>query len=255
MCLIFFSLQDHPTYKLIVAANRDEFYSRKTSAAGYWEDRPDVLGGRDNEANGTWMAISKAGRIGFVTNFRDPKKMKSKAPSRGLLVADYCTNLDPPEKYLQKVESKADRYNGFNLVVGNPDELWYFSNHGIGIEKIDPGFYGLSNHLLETPWPKVQTGKEKLGPVLKSDKISMERVFSILYDDRIAPDEKLPDTGVGLERERALSPIFIKTPDYGSWSSTLLLVDRKNNVIFAERVYDLKTFEFTTKIFEFTLKS
>lgn len=255
MCLIFFSLKQHQTYKLMVAANRDEFYARKTSAAGFWEDHPEILGGRDLQANGTWMALTKAGRLAFVTNFRDPKTHKPKAPSRGRLVADYCQTRERPEDFLRAVESEAGRYNGFNLVVGNPDELWYFSSHKAGIEKIGPGFYGLSNHLLETPWPKVLRGKEKLGILLKSDTIAIEQVFSILYDGKIAPDESLPNTGVGLERERALSPMFIKTPEYGSRSSTVLLIDYQNNVLFGERSYEVKPFNFSTRLFEFTIRS
>lgn len=254
MCLIFFSLKNHPVYKLIVAANRDEFYSRETSAAQFWEDNPDVLGGRDNKAGGTWMAVTKAGRIGFVTNYRDPRKINPQALSRGQLVADYCRKTDRPEDYLKTVESGAFSYNGFNLIVGNPDELWYFSNHRAGIDKLQPGFYGLSNHLLETPWPKVTRGKEKLGQIFKSEKIQVERIFEALFDDQTTPDENLPDTGIGLERERALSSIFIRTPGYGSRSSTVVLVDSKNNLFFSERTYDLNTFEYTTRLFEFKVR-
>ena len=162
MCLIFISLNDHPDYRLIVAANRDEFYERKTHPAQFWNDHTNILGGRDLEANGTWMAMAKNGKISMVTNYRDLQNLKKQAPSRGQLVADYLVNGDRPEGYLKEVESKGKNYNGFNLIVGTPNELFYYSNYKNGIEKISDGLHGLSNHLLNTSWPKVEWGKEKM---------------------------------------------------------------------------------------------
>jgi uncharacterized protein with NRDE domain len=227
MCLIFFSLKTHPTYKLIVAANRDEFYNRKTAPAQFWDDQLDVLGGRD------------------------PKNIDPKAPSRGQLVTDFLTGHESGEPYLQRVASNGKKYNGFNLIVGNTETLWYYSNYREGITEIKPGFYGLSNHLLDTPWPKVLRGKEKFNPVLQQSVITPESLFEILYDDQRANDNLLPDTGLTLERERALSSMFIKTDNYGSRCSTVVLVDYNDNVLFSERVYDLKTFQFTTQTFRF----
>ena len=142
-------------------------------------------------------------------------------------------------------------YNGFNLITGTPDEMWYYSNYRAGIEKLDSGFYGISNHLLETPWPKVQRGKEKFKPILSQPTINPDHLFEALYDDQRAPDDKLPNTGLSLEREQALSSMFIKTENYGSRCSTVILIDRKNQVFFSERVYDLKTFQFTTQSYQF----
>src|SRR5688572_24933406 len=130
MCLIFLALKSHPSYKLIVAANRDEFYNRKTAAADYWEDYPQVLGGRDLEAGGTWLGMSRTGKISMITNFRDFKNIKSNAPSRGHLVSDYLINNDSTENFLRDVEPRAKNYNGFNLICGTADALWYFSNYG-----------------------------------------------------------------------------------------------------------------------------
>ena len=251
MCLIFLSLHHHPTYKLIVAANRDEFYSRKTSAAAYWQDYPEIVGGRDLEAHGTWMAMTRSGKISLLTNYRDPKNINPQAPSRGRLVSDYLEKKIPAALYLSEIEKNGKDYNGFNLLTGTVEGLYYFSNYKTGIEKLSPGVYGLSNHVMDTPWPKVQRGKKKFQEIRQKPTIRSNELFEFLYDDQRAADNQLPDTGIGLERERALSSMFIKTPGYGSRCSTVELVDKQNNALFSERVYNLTTFEFSEKTFEF----
>jgi len=254
MCLIFLSLHDHPNYKLIVAANRDEFYNRKTAAADFWKDHPTLLGGRDLEASGTWMGMTTSGRISMLTNYRDPQNINPLAPSRGKLVSDFLIENASGKEYLKKISLDGKRYNGFNLINGTVDELYYYSNYAEGIQQIKPGLHGLSNHLLNTNWPKVERGKEKLKPILAQKKIDPEKLFSFLYDDQRAPDDVLPQTGLSLERERALSSMFIKTNDYGSRCSTIILVDQSNRVQFIERVYNLETFEYTTRVFEFVIQ-
>lgn len=253
MCLIFLAVQSHPRYKLIVAANRDEFYQRKTAAARYWTDHPEILGGRDLEAKGTWMAIHKDGRLAMVTNYRDIKNIKPVAPSRGALVTDYLLETNSPENYLKEVALKGRDYNGYNLVVGSAEELWYTSNYKQGVEKISPGLHGLSNHLLDTPWPKVERGLINMKELMIHNEIQFDQLYTILLDEAIAPDDKLPDTGIGLERERALSSMFIKSPGYGTRCSTVILIDWQNNVQFSERVYDLKTFAYAQKDFGFAI--
>ena len=255
MCLIFFSIDNHPVYKLILAANRDEFYGRKTAAANYWTDHPEILGGRDLEAGGTWLAMNRNGRISFITNYRDPHHNNPNAPTRGNLVSDFVIGDRGSYDYLRGIEDYAKTYNGFNLVVGDGKDFAYLSNYGSGTEKLKPGFYGLSNHLLDTPWPKVVEGKERLGPVLAQRKIDPEEIFNILHSNIPAKDAELPDTGVGLELERALSAMFIKTPNYGSRSSTVVLVDHEGEVIFSERVYEPGTNNFTTQTFRLRLSS
>jgi uncharacterized protein with NRDE domain len=255
MCLIFLSIKDHPTYKLVIAANRDEFYQRKTAPASFWEDHPNIVGGRDLEASGTWMAMNKSGKISMVTNYRDLQNINPKAPSRGHLVSDYLLNGSHPNEYLKSIEANGKAYNGFNLVVGSGDELHYYSNYKGEVEEIRPGLHGLSNHLLNTPWPKVIQGKEKMKKLLLSKDLDQKKLFDLLYDDRQAPDEKLPDTGVGLERERMLSSMFIKSPNYGTRCSTVVMIDHGNDVLFSERVYDLNTYEYTENKFEFKIES
>lgn len=253
MCLIFLAVNHHPKYKLIVAANRDEFYKRKTAAANYWHDNPEILGGRDLEAQGTWMAMTKAGKIGMVTNYRDLSNINPSAPSRGQLVSEYLSNGAAPDEYLKDIHETASDYNGFNLVLGHSDRLYYYSNYQSKIVPLSNGFYGLSNHLLDTPWPKVSRGKQMLASVLQQDEIEPEVLFRILQDEEIAPDSELPKTGLELERERALSAMFIKTPNYGSRCSTVILIDRNDTVSYVERVYDLNTFEFSTAKFSWQI--
>jgi uncharacterized protein with NRDE domain len=253
MCLIFLSINHHPNYKLIVAGNRDEFYNRRTAAANFWEDHSEILGGRDLEAGGTWLAMTKKGKIGMVTNYRDPLNINPHAPSRGHLVSDFLLTEESPGEYLRAVSKKGKEYNGFNLITGEVDDLWYYSNYKEGIEKLLPGFYGLSNHLLESAWPKILRGKEMMKPVLSHATIDAETLFEILYDDQVAPDQSLPSTGLPLVRERALSSMFIKSEGYGSRCSTVITIDKSDNVFFAERVYDFTTFEYNTNTYRFSI--
>ncbi len=250
MCLIFISLKEHPSYKLIVAANRDEFYNRKTAAADFWKEHPNVLGGRDLEAGGSWLAMNKQGGLSMITNFRDPKNINVNAPSRGALVSDYLTSPNDPESYLKSLAPSAKQFNGFNLLVGATDGLWYLSNYRDGIENLSPGIHGLSNHLLDTPWPKVENGKVKFRELISSP-FKPKDLFEFLFNDTTAEDDKLPDTGVGLELERVLSSMFIRSPGYGTRCSTVILVDHSGHVFFAERLYDLKNFDYSEKSFTF----
>jgi uncharacterized protein with NRDE domain len=251
MCLIFISFQHHPTYKLIIAGNRDEFYDRKTVAANFWDDQPNILAGRDLEAGGTWMGMNRSGYVSMLTNYRDPQHINPKAPSRGRLVSDFLKDNQLPQPYLHQLQNNGKVYNGFNLIVGSADELWYYSNYKEGVSTLFPGFYGISNHLLETPWPKVLRGKQKIEIILRSEVVDPEELFESLYDDEKARDNELPHTGLPFEREKALSSMFIKTDNYGSRCSTVILIDKSNQALFSERVYDLRTFKYTTQTYRF----
>jgi len=254
MCLILLAHKAHPRYKLVIAANRDEFYKRETLKADYWEDHPNILAGRDAQAGGTWMGVNKSGEISLLTNYRDLKNIKVDAPSRGHLVSDFLKIDLSARGYLKSVEQVGDEYNGFNLICGNPDELFYYGNYQSGVTKIDRGVHGLSNALLDTSWPKVDMGAEKLKQVLEQDEIKPEQLFKLLYDDMKAPKEKLPDTGIGLEMEKMLSPMFIKSPEYGSRCSTALLIDYQNEVSFVERTYRTEKFTYEDRNFRFKIK-
>lgn len=237
MCLILLAWHSHPDYPLVVAANRDEFFARPTAGAGFWEDAPQVLAGRDLQAGGTWLGATRSGRFAALTNFRDPARNKSGVPSRGQLVSGFLSGTESAAEYLRELESIADRYNGFNLVFGDLGGLWCFSNCGEGERELAPGVYGLSNHLLDTPWPKVARGKSALGEALQALPDDAP-LFALLRDDRVAPDEELPRTGVSLEWERLLSAAFVRSPAYGTRSSTVVLVDRAGRLTFVEQTYD-----------------
>ena len=238
MCLIVFAYDVHPAYRLILAANRDEFYERPSAPADIWNDHRDVLAGRDLKSCGTWLGVTRHGKFAAVTNYRDPASLKSGAPSRGLLVSRYLTENVFPEDYLRDVERSADGYNGFNLLVGDRREIWVFSSRG-GKKKLKPGVYGLSNHLLNSPWPKVVRAKKMLKAALNRKGAQLEEaLFSLLADRSVAPESRLPDTGVGLEWEKILSPIFIESPFYGTRSSTILLLGKNRRVRFVEKNFD-----------------
>lgn len=254
MCLIFFALKQHPDYKLVIAGNRDEFYNRQTKPAEFWPEYPTLLAGRDLEAMGTWLGITRRGRISMLTNYRDPQNINPAAPSRGKLVSDFLMTDVQPEAYLEKVSRVGNQYNGFNLIAGDTSALWHYSNYGTSIQKMTAGFYGLSNHLLDTPWPKVRRGKEGFTRLVSAGEVQVDLLLDFLYNEELAADELLPNTGLSLERERALSPMFIKTAGYGSRSSTVILVDMHNRVTFAERVYDTGTFAHSTQTFSFAIE-
>lgn len=238
MCLILLAWKSDPRFPLVFAANRDEFYERPSAPAGFWNEAPDLLAGRDLRGGGTWLGITRSGRLAALTNYRDPASVKTEAPSRGMLVSDYLRSREPPGAYLGRIADDAGRYNGFNLLAGDPEELFCFSNRG-DLQRLQPGIYGLSNHLLDTPWPKVAWGKGALKTVLAGDRGMLpEALFALLADRRRPPDDRLPDTGVGLARERLLSPLFIESELYGTRSSTVLLIDRNGETTFVERVFD-----------------
>jgi len=236
MCLLIFAFKTHPTYKLILAANRDEYYDRPTTPAGCWDEAPYLFAGKDLRAGGTWFGITKSGKMAAITNYRDPASIKKSAPSRGEIVSHYLLGSDGPEAYLKKLSKKADAYNGFNLILGDRERLIWYSNRSGEPHNLSPGIYGLSNHLLDTPWPKVSQSKAALASQISGGKKpSPEALFQILRDRTIPDDSRLPTTGVGLEWERILSPIFIESPDYGTRSSTLLFIDHHDHVSFFER--------------------
>ncbi len=229
----------HPDYGLIVAANRDEFFHRPTVPAEFWQNCPTVLAGRDLEQGGTWMGISKTGRFAALTNVREPLAFRSTAKSRGLIVADFLERDSDPVAYLAQLAERRDDYNGFNLVCGSGQHLYSYSTVDGHSAELAPGRYGLSNYMLDTPWPKVERSKLALHQTLaqRGDELESD-LFDMLSDITLADDADLPNTGVGIEKERWLSPIFIRAEGYGTRSSTLLLVDYDGNARFTERTFN-----------------
>jgi len=239
MCLIVFSYQQRSDYPFVLAANRDEFYRRPTAALNFWKDRPDILAGRDLQGNGSWLGITRSGRLAAVTNYRDPAVQRDNAPSRGLLVSDFLSGDLSADAYLEKIERSGDQYNGFNLLLGDESGLWYYSNRGSGIQRLAPGLYGLSNRRLNTDWPKLRKARAALGRLLENGgPLDIPAAFDLLADRTLAPDAELPDTGVGLAWERVLSPVFITSETYGTRSSSLLFIENTGWISFLERAFE-----------------
>jgi uncharacterized protein with NRDE domain len=234
MCLILFARGAHPEYPLVIAANRDEYYRRPAAKAAYWEDHPDILAGRDLECMGTWLGITRAGRFAALTNFRDPRERKIEAPSRGTLVSEFLVSGEEPRVYLETIAGRAHHYNGFNLLAGDVDGVFFFSSRGGAVQEVSPGIHGLSNHLLDTPWPKVERGKARLRAAL-ADEPSTEALLDLLHDREPAAEGELPDTGIGIEMERVLAPALIVSPQYGTRASTAVIFGRDGGVSFSER--------------------
>lgn len=237
MCLILFAYRAHPRYRLVVAANRDEWFGRPTAPAAFWTDAPAVLAGRDLAASGTWLGVTRGGRFAALTNFRDPARVRPDAPSRGALVRDFLMASTDPGIHLRSLRQDAARYNGFSLVLADRGSMHYFSNQDGPARELRPGIYGLANELLDTPWPKVRAGKARLAEQLAGE-VDPEALLALLDDTQAAPDAELPRTGIPLERERQLSSLRIRAGDYGTRSSTVVLVSQDGEVSLLERSFD-----------------
>ena len=255
MCTLAFAFRSFRNYPLIFLGNRDEFYNRPTAPAAFREDAHDLLAGRDMKYGGTWLGLTRGGRFATVTNYRDLTSKREHSLSRGIMTKEYLLGKDDPLNYLNELASQKDSHNWFNLLVGDINRLYYYSNRSSKIQRLEPGIYGLSNHLLNTPWPKVNRIKELLRDHLaESSRPSLENLFEILVNRERAEDDQLPDTGIGLDWERVLSSIFITSPAYGTRNSTVLIIDDKNKVTFAERFFRSEGDEGTEVKFEFTLR-
>ena len=243
MCLIVFAEKVHPKYKLVLAANRDEFYARPTRKAQYWtkEGYSKLLAGKDLEAGGTWMGINKSGKWGALTNYRDPSIIKENPPSRGELVLNFLKHSEAPKSHLAKIQATANAYNGFNLLLGSAEGIYHYSNVTDSITKLNSGIHGVSNALLDTSWPKLDQAKTDLKAAIQQDAIDVEELFTLLKSDLKPPEEQLPDTGIPKEWERAVSSVFIKTDTYGTRCSTVLMIDNENKATFTERRYNPET--------------
>jgi uncharacterized protein with NRDE domain len=256
MCLIVFAWQAHPDFPLVVAANRDEWRDRPAAPAQWWDDDPSILAGRDLQAGGggTWLGVTRSGRFAAITNFRDPSDRKSTAPSRGQLVANFLRGADSPRACLAGLAGQAGRYLGFNLLLADDASMCCFGSRDGRLIEVEPGVHGLSNHLLDEPWPKVEKAKSALGALLRANVARaplQERSFAFLADPSLAPDAALPSTGVSLEWERKLSAaMIVGDPAYGTRNSTLLL-RTPAEIFFEERTLDAEGEVSLTRAFQF----
>ena len=233
MCLIVVGWRVHPDFPLLLAANRDEFYARPTAAAGRWPETPQVIGGRDLEAGGTWLGITDSGRLAAVTNVREPGMVQGPR-SRGQLTRDFLLDDQPAMDYARRINP--DAYSGFNLLLADGNSLIYCSNRDGEPRQLTPGIYGVSNHRLDSPWPKLQTARQKFTQAIQ--KLPDEAAFfELLADKTIVADENLPQTGVPLAWERLLSAIFVQSESYGTRASTLLRQDAEGRIELHERSF------------------
>jgi uncharacterized protein with NRDE domain len=239
MCLLVFCYLSNPRYRFIAAANRDEFLSRPTASADYFAGNEEIVCGRDLLAGGTWLAIGSGERFGALTNYRDPALLQREAPSRGDIILNYLTGTLSAEDYLRGLQHIAHRYNGFNLVLLDAHGAYYYSNITNKIMALGPGLYGLSNHLLNSPWPKVERAKELLRPLLVTGQsVEVEEIFATLQDSWRPDDSLLPQTGIGTAWERYLSSMFIVAPNYGTRSSSVVTIEHKGRTTMYEQTYD-----------------
>ena len=221
MCLLLFAINPNPEYKLVLAANRDEFFERPTERAEFWGQEGRILAGKDLRKGGTWLGLTKHGRFSAITNFRPPQASVSYKRSRGELPINFLESDDSPEDYLNSIAENKIEYNGFNLLVGDLKEYYYSSNRIKANQKLGKGFFGLSNEKLNCSWPKVRDGRQKLARLV-------ERGFS-------NPDlyKLLEDTGSSEE----LSASFIYGENYGTRAMTIVTIDSFNNVLFEEKTF------------------
>lgn len=268
MCVLVFAYKFHPTYKFIFAGNRDEFYDRPTQYASIWGNQIKILSGIDLKSKGLWLGLSidrkdeiPSGDFVVVTNFRDLYNFNENKSlrSRGLLALDFLlsnyqfNSIDSRFKdFGNELQLNSKNYNAFNLIYGNFEQLYYYSSLKNIVQEIGPGIHGLSNSFLDIPWPKVHWAKLRFTEIIKNSNDLINDLMSLLTDQTKFDDELLPDTGIGLERERLLSSIFIKSDNYGTRSSTIILCDYDNNVTFFERNYEPD--KQTDRIFELNLR-
>jgi uncharacterized protein with NRDE domain len=237
MCLILLVWRVHPEFPCVLAANRDEFHERPTASAAWWPDHPAILAGRDLTAGGTWLGVTRSGRFAALTNFRDPRLQRLDVPSRGNLVTEVLESGDCVAESLDHLRKVGPNYNPFNMIFSDGERLGIFESvRGDGRE-LGPGIFGLSNHLLDTPWPKVRNAKSRLAAAL-AGLHDENAAMNLLRDDRQAPDADLPQTGITLEWERLVSSAFVRAGEYGTRCSTVFRVDHAGRALFDEWSWD-----------------
>ena len=233
MCLIVFAWRPEHSQVLRLAANRDEFYARPSTALGEWADAPGVFAGRDLQAGGTWLGISEGGRFAALTNIRDPRQTLG-ARSRGELTANYLLSQASPMAYLEKIMARTGDYAGFNLLLGDHQQLWHFNSQEGQPRQLRPGVYGLCNASLDTPWPKLLRARTALQDMPDADD---EKLLAMMADTDQPAEALLPNTGVALATEHLLSSVFIASASYGTRASTVLTLEQDGHWRMLERSF------------------
>lgn len=235
MCVVAFAVDAHPRWRLLLVGNRDEAHARPSAPLARWQGSPGLLGGRDLEAGGTWLGVREPDRIAVVTNVRDPAAAHDGA-SRGLLVTDFLRGIDPVAQHAATLAVDAARYRPFNLLLFDRDGATFVSNHpSLRVQAITAGVHGLSNGELDAEWPKVRRACMALRDWIDAGHEDFTPLLDALADESLAPDAALPDTGVGIEMERRLSPLFVRGECYGTRATTLVAVARAGRGCIIER--------------------
>jgi uncharacterized protein with NRDE domain len=255
MCLILFSFKTHPRYKLVLAANRDEFFERPTLLADFWESDTNILGGIDIISGGTWLGVTTTGRFAAITNYRNPLALVTQPISRGKITRQFLQGESKTEDFLAEISMDKDHYNGFNVLLSDDgfETLHHYSNITNKLTVVSQGVHGLSNALLDTSWPKVDHGISKLSQRIGESNFQLEDIISIMTDKNIAQEDSLPRTGISLELERKLSPVFISMKGYGTRCTTAIRLDYDNNLEFLEVSYDESSYPTSSKQFNIQL--
>ena len=233
MCLLVFAVRAHPRLPLIVAGNRDEFHARPTQAAHWWPDKPDIVGGRDLQAGGTWLAVTRNGRFAAVTNHRDAHRENAGLRSRGHLITGFLDSTGAAADYVESIDGSA--YAGFNLLVSDGRSAAYLSNRGGGLRELQPGIYGLSNATLDEPWTKVTRTRSGLAELIERDNVNESSLMRLLGDREKASADEVETNGLSFAMAHALTAPFIVHPEYGTRCSTVMTIDDAGKVRFLER--------------------
>lgn len=256
MCLIVFAHQVDSDYPLLVAANRDEFYARPTAPSRFWPDHPDLLAGKDELAGGTWMGMTRQGRFAAITNYRDPAATQPKARSRGQLTLDYLTGTQSPKDFIEQYQGATDDFADFNLLLGDGDELWYFTSlaNSQASRRLPPGVYGLSNAELDTPWPKVILGKGQLQKLLDSQPVTHDSLMATISDHETASGEVLKQLDLDSGMDQLLSAQFICAGTYGTRSCTTLFKEATGQVSWREEYFNEQGATFGERCYSFAIE-
>ena len=257
MCLIIFSYRIKPKLPLVLAANRDEFFSRPAKSSAFWnfpKRSSSILAGKDLKAGGTWIGITRTGKFAAITNIRDPSQTENKLKSRGQITVDFLLSLKTPIEFASQLKANFTQYAGFNLLIGDTKNLVYINSHEELVSELKPGIYGLSNGIINSNWPKINNGRDKLENLLMYDNdITTDNLITMMYDQDIAADELLPNTGISIEMERKLSPSFITIPEqgYGTLCTTGIILSDSGLIKFDEQSYDEKGIPTKRNYYEF----
>lgn len=236
MCLILFAWKTDPDYPLVLAANRDEFHHRPAQPLHWWQDKPNVLAGRDLQAGGTWLGANRSGRVAAVTNYREEQPRRQGRQSRGEIVTAFLMDDDSPYTFSRSIDS--DSYAGFSLLTADNEELCYVSNRGDAATLLSPGIYGLSNASLDTPWPKLRRTRDAFWKIIEAGDANETSLMRLMEDRQMAPVDEVETGLLPFTLARAITAPFIVTPEYGTRCTTILLRDRSGQINISERRFD-----------------